>query len=499
MKGTIIKKVILLFSLVGIVYACINENDLLDQDERQLSVTEAQQWYESNLKGTAIELRAGGKDKKIKVKPNWAKSYTKKDKDYETVDVELLSNRGFGFFDTKNKEKFDETQDSRYLQSITRLITRKNRKTQVTDEFLMTIIPDLTYLEATKFDPFKKNYYLERDKKFTGYIFFHNLDGYFVNGWSYKNGKLYTVSNSDNDSPKFGLRTEMAKDCSTFCILTGITEINNNYVDWNTKEIVIMPGTYELEFDCYTECYQTGAGGSGGGMYGGYEDGTSPGGSSETTSGSQKAKALFKNGNLTDSQWSTIESWLNKITKNCVGGKLYAALLTNGKSYSIIFDSSFNGANFNYLNNTFVFGNNSESNYMYHEMWHSYQHAQETNPTFVNAKINMEIEAHYAQYLYIKSQPEYKTNSKWKDWYTQDPLLYTIAGIDTYINTKGVLNADKSPNDLDNYLKDDVITEFRKVKDKTDKYVYNANDYKYDINRKGTDNFKYLKTLSKDC
>ncbi|GHT11558.1 hypothetical protein FACS189426_13620 [Bacteroidia bacterium] len=497
-KDSIIKKAILLFCLAGIVYACINEHDLLDQDDGQLTVSEAQQWYESNLKGAAIELRAGGKDSKIKVKPNWTRSYTKKDKDYETVEVGLASNRGFGFFDTESKEKFDETQDSRYLKSITRLITRKNRKTNETDGFLMTIIPDLAYLESTKFEPFKQNYYLERDKKFTGHILFHNLDGDFVNGWGYKDGKLYTVSNPNDDSPKLELRT--APYCDSWCVLSYITTINNSYVA--EREVVIMPNTYVYEYYCYSRC-DGGDGGNGGdggeGLYIGGGGSGGNGGGNENGYSAPKAKALFKNGNLSDAQWKKVEDWLNKILKDCVGNKLYAALSANGKSYSITFDSGSSGAIFSYLNNAFVFGNNSESNYFFHEMWHAYQHAQETNPPFYNAKINMEIEAHYAQYLYIKSQPEYKTNSKWAEWYTKDPLLNAIVGIDTYINAKGVLNSGQTSTGLDNYLKNDVITAFRNYKNGSGQNVYNANDYKYDANRKGTDNFKYLQTLSKDC
>lgn len=32
--------------------------------------------------------------------------------------------------------------------------------------------------------------YIHRNKHFVGRIIYHNLDGQFVNGWAYKNGKI---------------------------------------------------------------------------------------------------------------------------------------------------------------------------------------------------------------------------------------------------------------------------------------------------------------------
>ena len=48
-----------------------------------------------------------------------------------------------------------------------------------------------------------------------------------------------------------------------------------------------------------------------------------------------------------------------------------------------------------------------ESNHLMHEMFHAFQAYQETTNTYVNAQMNLEIETHYAQYLYVRKLPEY--------------------------------------------------------------------------------------------
>ena len=45
-----------------------------------------------------------------------------------------------------------------------------------------------------------------------------------------------------------------------------------------------------------------------------------------------------------------------------------------------------------------------ESNLLFHEMWHAYQAYQETPSSYVNSLLNLDIEAHYAQYIYIYSR-----------------------------------------------------------------------------------------------
>lgn len=53
----------------------------------------------------------------------------------------------------------------------------------------MTIVPAPDYIRkySTRIE---HNTYLHRDKYLSGYVLFHNLDGSFSNGWTYKDGKI---------------------------------------------------------------------------------------------------------------------------------------------------------------------------------------------------------------------------------------------------------------------------------------------------------------------
>jgi len=72
----------------------------------------------------------------------------------------------------------------------TRLVFRTNKETGETVGFLMTVIPNLEWLEKSNFKPFMEVTYLFRSKDFGGMIWFHNLDGNFSNGWKYEKGKI---------------------------------------------------------------------------------------------------------------------------------------------------------------------------------------------------------------------------------------------------------------------------------------------------------------------
>jgi hypothetical protein len=78
-------------------------------------------------------------------------------------------------------------------------------------------MPSVEYLELTDFDPFRKIKYIGRDKRFTGRIIYHNLNGEFVNGWVYKNGKVtHTLKKTrPGNDPVISLMSAGRMDCVT--------------------------------------------------------------------------------------------------------------------------------------------------------------------------------------------------------------------------------------------------------------------------------------------
>lgn len=207
------------------------------------------------------------------------------------------------------------------------------------------------------------------------------------------------------------------------------------------------------------------------------------------------AKKLFRNSKMTEANWKTLNRMLRKIMNNCMGEALVNGLLKalNGKTLSIQINNEGYSA--------FIFGEGSaagislgmsmESNALFHEMWHAYQSYQEASQSsYVNAVVNLEIEAHYAQYQYLQSLSEYKLGSKWQIMYVKDDRMMSISDFDVYFDTKG------------NLLPHSTIDGAQKCMNNAVKAFKNDKaykDYLYDKNRSLLSTFSNLRKLTKDC
>ena len=169
---------------------------------------------------------------------------------------------------------------------------------------------------------------------------------------------------------------------------------------------------------------------------------------------------------------------------------LYTAL--NGATLSIQFSEG-GGGGFHFDGQTsgITIGMNSvESNVLFHEMWHAYQAYQETQSSFTASLLNQEIEAHYAQYLYLSSLPEYE-GSKWEKEYKSTERLRGIKVITDYIGSKGNLNENADIDLFDTYINHRLIPIFHSTK--------GYENYQYDANRNIVTNFSNIQTLTIDC
>ncbi len=206
------------------------------------------------------------------------------------------------------------------------------------------------------------------------------------------------------------------------------------------------------------------------------------------------AKRLFRNSKMTEANWKTLNRMLRKIMNNCMGEALVNGLLNklNGKTLSIQFvDKGYSAFNFNTNTNTagIELDISGESNQLFHEMWHAYQAFFETPSSFFYASINMEIEAHYAQYLYLTSLPEY-SGSKWEVGHFYIQRLRTIAHLKDFIDNKGNL----LPNVTEEMLKERIS-----VAKACFKYDEAYKDDFFDDTRTPLSTFSNLRELTKNC
>lgn len=196
MRKKMVRQTFLLLLLAGIVFACVYEDDSSNFEEGSL-IEEAQRWYEEQ-RTEPIDAQLVKESPNVSIEPEWKYPWVKQKGEYATVEVPILSDRSFSFIDPESMKKYEETKDKRYKSSGTHLVFRKNLRTNAIDGFIMTISPSLNYLEANDFNPFRKNTYLYRDKDFDGFIFYHDLNGNFVNGWKYVDGDAFSISLRDN-------------------------------------------------------------------------------------------------------------------------------------------------------------------------------------------------------------------------------------------------------------------------------------------------------------
>ena len=171
----------------------------------------------------------------------------------------------------------------------------------------MTIVPALSYQISTKFDPFKKMSYLKRDNKFEGMIYYHDINGIFVNGWVYKDGKVVATMQALSNEPDFELVTMRSSLCTIYYTVTVVEEC------WHQEKLSgeiwnENCNSYIESINSFMVCDS-----DGGGNY----DGDSGGNPPTPASVAPKATKIFRNANLSLEAWKILEDMLDKIMKDC--------------------------------------------------------------------------------------------------------------------------------------------------------------------------------------
>lgn len=107
-----------------------------------------------------------------------------------------------------------------------------------------------------------------------------------------------------------------------------------------------------------------------------------------------------------------------------------------------------------------------------------------------NSLLNCEIEAHLAQYMFLKKKPDYKI--KWEESYTHDKRLVKIVLINQCLTPKIQRNNEANLSLDANW--DAAVDVFRKVKEYSDEKIY-----KYEETSDVIKNFTLLQELVENC
>ena len=150
------------------------------------------------------------------MRPKWEYTRIEQDNTCQAVEILLEMENAFNILTPETAAKFKQTQKQDYILSKTCLIYSVHKKTGVEEMFLMTIIPDLAYLESTRFEPFKKMSYLKIDSKFEGLIMYYDLQGNYMRGLRYKSGKAVGTVSELSEKTDFDLVTTRSGNCDFY-------------------------------------------------------------------------------------------------------------------------------------------------------------------------------------------------------------------------------------------------------------------------------------------
>ncbi|MDR0989033.1 MAG: hypothetical protein LBM06_06195 [Prevotellaceae bacterium] len=470
---------------IGCLFFTCTENDLFDPFSDTNDTTQivtAREWFE-DIYGVSVETRVPGDSiMSSAITFDWDNAQTYKKGNSETVEVPIKDGWSLLITDETTGEQLLDGARIDSLYNLTRLVIETNRKEDTTRSFIMTFVGSYDYLTSAK--SLRKNSYLKRASDFDGTVLFYTVESDFMNGWRYQKGKIIASLSPRKVGGNIWSQTRALYpqyDC---------------YLVWKEYYSYTIAGN-EIYFhteigNVHEECYLIG-------MYEGGNDGGNAigGGGGSTTDpkdDAPKSSKIFRNSSWSDKEWEIIESWLNKIIdKSCMGSNMYNGLVTllNGKTISITFTNN-SSSSFD-KDGIHISNKNMESNMLFHEMFHLYRAYNSANASAYNdGLMNGELEAYFAQYLYVSSLDEYKdTAGRWSSRYTDNQKYQAIRGvgeiIDQYVRFKDGRNA----SDLVDALNNAINT----LRD----YGYSNDRYPYKPIENPIDNFRNIQQLTEGC
>lgn len=242
------KRILLKFAFFMLVFAVVFiacRESIFEMANDSMNVEEAQAWYKAHLPDLLV-LKSGNTQRQPKVvKPDWNSAFKSNNDKVEVVETSLTSNGGFGFATEESHCAWETNKNIGYMTSLPRLVVMKDKKTGEIISFIMTIIGDKPYLEKNKFKLWQ-NSYLKKDRDFSGVVLFHNLEGTFVNGWKYTEGKVTHTIKMDSG---FDLSVKL-KSATIIC---SDEVIYGWFTDCITNEWTVTVGNV-TEYHSETEC-----------------------------------------------------------------------------------------------------------------------------------------------------------------------------------------------------------------------------------------------------
>ena len=277
---------IILLSLI--VYACSEDvfsdkkinSDTSAKDGRvrsgnkELTLERAEQWYKENyMPVLSLRSLSATKDRPKLVKPDWTQAKESNKGRFEVVETPMKTRNACVTLDSETVEKLNMDEAPDFIYNKASMVFLTDTLEGYTRGFITVFVGTYEYLQKKRI---RKNSYLYRDPEFDGSVYFYELDGVFINGWKYEDGKIVsTISESfeDDISQSDPSTRALVYNCYTDWV-TDWVRVCDEYtnVEWDEEYgdhiAIIVECRYESYTTPYTYCewYDDGSGsGSGGG------------------------------------------------------------------------------------------------------------------------------------------------------------------------------------------------------------------------------------------
>ena len=156
-------------------------------------------------------------EKGIVFDPVWDEAFTTNHDDGSvTVETHVRLSQPFHMLPQASKEAYEQTKDDRYLRHLSRAVVLMPNNDRTSYAFLMTIVGSKEYMEAHDFQLWDVSYG-KIPEDFSGMLFYHSLNGDFVNAWYVSEGRNFHTCNpiSFEDA---NLLSRSGSDCYTVTI-----------------------------------------------------------------------------------------------------------------------------------------------------------------------------------------------------------------------------------------------------------------------------------------
>ena len=183
-------------------------------------------------------------------------------------------------------------------------------------------------------------------------------------------------------------------------------------------------------------------------------------GGSGSSSGTPAGNIFKKEADQDSLLWVITENMTARIMEDCLGGDLYSQLKEKVKNNKINLEFDFGkGYSYNWEEHTLHIGlEELEANNLLHEMFHVFQTTQEPISSFKSSMMNREIEAHYAQYLFLQRSAEW--TDKKQDKYAKSQRLRATTSLTKYVNQQGHVTT-SFLDIFETYISNNVVNAFR--------------------------------------